>query len=271
MINIDNISAALDNVAAAAAEMDVVGEVMTVPVGEIFFNPKNTAAKNDTSEQIKDLADSIATGGLIHPLTVNETSDGRYMLLSGERRYRAITEHLGWTSVPCNVYHNLSDDMAAMITVIANMQVREYTVSDRLELYEQLSTALRNLKNAGKYKGGIGRGIAQILQVSERQVSAYKQICENITPDKRKEITNIDRAVENVRRKKANNPEKEKTYGDRKFLDDEAGKIVLAMQKKMNKLKRIFNDRDALDELEICQKAAEAIDNLEQVLKGQVR
>ncbi len=271
MINIDNISAALDNVASAAAEMDVVGEVMTIPVGEIFFNPKNTAAKNDTSEQIKDLADSIATGGLIHPLTVNKTSSGRYMLLSGERRYRAITEHLSWTSVPCNVYHNLSDDMAAMITVIANMQVREYTVSDRLELYEQLSTALQNLKQAGKYKGGIGRGIAQILQVSERQVSAYKQICENITPDERKEITNIDRAVENVRRKKASidNPKKEKTYGDRKFSDDEAEKIICELQMRMNKLKCIFGDR--AEAYGYIQQAAEVIDNLEQVLKGQVR
>lgn len=45
---------------------------------------------------IDGLAQSIKDVGLINPLTI----DTKYMLLAGERRFRAVTQ-LGWTEVPC--------------------------------------------------------------------------------------------------------------------------------------------------------------------------
>ncbi|MGL6029568.1 MAG: ParB/RepB/Spo0J family partition protein, partial [Legionella sp.] len=49
---------------------------------------------------LAELAQSIATQGLIEPLVVREIVKGRYELIAGERRWRAA-QIAGLTEVPC--------------------------------------------------------------------------------------------------------------------------------------------------------------------------
>ena len=55
--------------------------------------------QTDTEDSIRDLADQIEECGLLNPLGVIE-HNGRYTLFSGERRYKAITRHLHWETIP---------------------------------------------------------------------------------------------------------------------------------------------------------------------------
>ena len=199
------------NQSAAAVFLSAFGDEtrsqhQVVPVEQIALHYDNTAAKNDTPESIRQLADSIEANGLIHPLAVNQIADGQYRLLSGERRYRAITECLQWETVPCTVYNNLSPAMEQLILVSANLQARDYSAADKLELYVQAEAALREMKSSGKYRGGIQRGVAALLNVSEQQVGKYKAIVAGYTPDELPTIKNIDAAAKAVRQPKA--PEK---------------------------------------------------------------
>ena len=41
-------------------------------------------------QEIEELARNISECGLLHPITLYRKADGRYMILSGERRYRAM-------------------------------------------------------------------------------------------------------------------------------------------------------------------------------------
>ena len=41
-------------------------------------------------QEIEQLAQNISECGLLHPITLYRKADGRYMILSGERRYRAM-------------------------------------------------------------------------------------------------------------------------------------------------------------------------------------
>ena len=196
------------NQSAAAVFLSAFGDEtksqhQVVPVEQIALHYDNTAAKNDTPESIRQLADSIEANGLIHPLAVNQIADGQYRLLSGERRYRAITECLQWETVPCTVYNNLSPAMEQLILVSANLQARDYSAADKLELYVQAEAALREMKSSGKYRGGIQRGVAALLNVSEQQVGKYKAIVAGYTPDELPTIKNIDAAAKAVRQPKA--------------------------------------------------------------------
>ncbi len=58
-----------------------------------------------TPESIAALAQSIHKYGVIHPLTVRTASDGRYELISGERRLRAV-RLLGLRTVRCIVINS---------------------------------------------------------------------------------------------------------------------------------------------------------------------
>lgn len=63
-----------------------------IPLSQIVLNPQNDYAGNDTEEEIRELASDIERNGLLHNIVVSDrTRDGGgYMILSGERRYKAV-------------------------------------------------------------------------------------------------------------------------------------------------------------------------------------
>lgn len=72
---------------------------------------------------LAQLADSIRRDGLIQPITVREvglTLEGpQYQIVAGERRFRACTELLGWTDIPC-IVKDLDDTRAARVMLAEN-------------------------------------------------------------------------------------------------------------------------------------------------------
>ena len=90
-----------DNEAAGKTgllETGVESKIMDICIDDIRLNPDNGIfVENDTDEDIKNLAYDIEKNGLLHNLVVFETTEKEseeekkvYMLLSGERRYKAI-------------------------------------------------------------------------------------------------------------------------------------------------------------------------------------
>ena len=61
---------------------------VTVNINEIEPN-RNQPRKDFDEEALNELADSIARHGLIQPIVVKPTLDGRYTIIAGERRWRA--------------------------------------------------------------------------------------------------------------------------------------------------------------------------------------
>ena len=65
-----------------------MSQMAEIAVKEIIPNP--TQPRRDFDEEaLAELADSIRTLGVIQPVTVKPTADGRYIIISGERRWRA--------------------------------------------------------------------------------------------------------------------------------------------------------------------------------------
>jgi len=94
-----------------------------IPIGRLEPNP------NQPRTQIGDLTEmieSIKERGVLEPLLVRPSDvGGRYMIISGERRYRASLE-AGLREVPC-IEMDVDDRGVAEIALIENLQRKDLT------------------------------------------------------------------------------------------------------------------------------------------------
>jgi ParB family chromosome partitioning protein len=89
-------------------------------------------------ESLQELADSIGTQGVVQPIILRATADGRYEIVAGERRWRA-SQLAGLAQVPA-VVKRFDDQTAAAVSLIENIQ------RENLNPLEE-STALQRLMN----------------------------------------------------------------------------------------------------------------------------
>lgn len=167
--------------------MQNIGRIQDIPAEYIHRAKNNIYNEQDTEESIKEMANSIEAFGLITPLTVRKISSDNYELISGERRYRALTEHLHRRLIPCLVFENLSEDEALAKLSVANLDVRKYTSSQLYRYYLQLKDVLTNLKSSGKYHGSVQQAIAERLDISVRQVKKLSAV-EKLPDEMQKQI-----------------------------------------------------------------------------------
>ena len=133
-----------DNAAAGKTgllENGVDSKMMDICIDDIRLNPDNKVfVENDTDEEISNLAYDIEKNGLLHNLVVFETTEKDpatgmekkvYMLLSGERRYKAMHKlyksgkFTFKTIKGCRVITTrLSDNQKKALLYSANLQVR---------------------------------------------------------------------------------------------------------------------------------------------------
>lgn len=97
---------------------DHIPVVVEIALDNLTPDP-NQPRKSFDAEELANLAASIQGQGLIQPITVrvNPEASGKYIIVSGERRFRAVTS-LGWQSVGCLV----TQGDPAEIGLIENMQ-----------------------------------------------------------------------------------------------------------------------------------------------------
>jgi len=92
---------------------------MDIPLDSIDGNPFQPRSHFD-AQSLEELASSIKKLGLVQPLTVRETGNGRYQLIAGERRLRAA-RLAGLTQIPA--YIRTADDQAMLeLALVENIQ-----------------------------------------------------------------------------------------------------------------------------------------------------
>lgn len=190
-----NIDASLKSIEVITKSLDNLSHHENVQTDLIHPAKNNPYASDDTPESILELAEDIRTNGLIAPLAVNKISDDDYQLISGERRYKAIMEHLHWKTIPCMVYDHISPFSAALKLHSANLSVRDYTTEQKLLFYEETNRLLHAMKESGEYLGPIQKGIAELLGVSDRQVRKYKLISENLPEEAKQAVIRGDVSI----------------------------------------------------------------------------
>ena len=95
------------------------GGVTEVSLEEIYPNPDQPRKAFDEGA-MNDLANSIKEHGVINPIVVNRGKNGRYMIIAGERRFRAATM-AGLERVPV-IIKDYDEKEIQEISLIENLQ-----------------------------------------------------------------------------------------------------------------------------------------------------
>jgi ParB family chromosome partitioning protein len=94
------------------------GGPLTVSVEDIYANPSQPR-KTFSAESISELSLSIKEHGILQPLIVCK-KDGKYMIVAGERRFKAALE-AGLTKVPV-IVKDFSEQTIMEVSLIENLQ-----------------------------------------------------------------------------------------------------------------------------------------------------
>ena len=96
-----------------------VGNNSFIKLDSIEVNPYQPRTHFD-EQALQDLAQSIRTYGLIQPVTVRPIENGKYQLISGERRFRAA-KLAGLTEIPAFV-RTVDDVQSVQMALVENIQ-----------------------------------------------------------------------------------------------------------------------------------------------------
>ena len=106
-----------------------------MPLEKISANP-NQPRKNFDEQALKELADSIKKHGVIMPIVVNDNGDGTYMIIAGERRFRA-TKLAGLETIPVVIRKYTAREIKE-ISLIENLQREDLNPIEAATAMKQL-------------------------------------------------------------------------------------------------------------------------------------
>lgn len=139
-------------------------KVHAIPVSQIQAG--NNDRKVFDPVALQELANSIQQHGLAQPITVRPIEgEQKYEIVAGERRFRAISEVLGWETAPCLV-RELTDEEAAAIMLVEN--------TSRVDL-DPIAEAEAYSVRAEKF-GWDAKKISEIAGVSQERVRGRLQL-----------------------------------------------------------------------------------------------
>ena len=112
-------------------------QIQLLPHENILPNPNQPRVRFDYNE-LEGLAVSVRTNGMLQPINVRKRNDGKYELISGERRLRAA-RMVGMTKLPC-VVMDVSDEQSALFAIIENVQRQNLDFFEEAVAIERLMT-----------------------------------------------------------------------------------------------------------------------------------
>lgn len=130
----------------AEKEIDIkaVEDAGKVPVTEISINKirENPSQPREDfdEEKLNELADSIRQNGLIQPITVKQIDNDNFVLISGERRLRAM-RLIGMEKAPAYIYEKPGDSKENMLelALIENIQREDLNPMELSDSYSRLA------------------------------------------------------------------------------------------------------------------------------------
>ena len=105
-----------EKISVKATPMNQMAEIA---IAQIKPNPLQPRTKFD-DEALEELASSIRELGVIQPITVKKCSDGEYIIISGERRWRA-SQKVGLETIPAYI-RDVDDENLHAMALVENIQ-----------------------------------------------------------------------------------------------------------------------------------------------------
>ncbi|MBN1039047.1 ParB/RepB/Spo0J family partition protein [Clostridium botulinum] len=141
--------------------------------------------------EIEELVESIKENGLMHNLVVRDIGNGKYEIISGERRYTAL-KRLGYKKVPCQI-REINDLDAELMLIHANLEQRELTAIEKMEGIKRLKDIYNQKRDKGEKLNGKTRDlIGKDLGLSGVQVGRYQKVDKDLIPELKEKLNKED-------------------------------------------------------------------------------
>ena len=118
------------------AVAEPTGRPLEIPLDHIERNPYQTRSRFDEA-QLTELAQSIAASGVVQPIVVRPLSEGKYQLITGERRWLA-SRRAGKSTIPA-IVRQASDEQTLEMTIVENLQRADLNPMEQARAYQRLS------------------------------------------------------------------------------------------------------------------------------------
>jgi ParB family transcriptional regulator, chromosome partitioning protein len=119
-----------------AAPVETAGKPLEIALDQIDRNPFQTRSRFD-EVQLAELAQSIAASGVVQPIIVRPLGEGRYQLITGERRWLA-SRKAGKATIP-SIVRQVSDEQTLEMTIVENLQRADLNPMEQARAYQRLS------------------------------------------------------------------------------------------------------------------------------------
>lgn len=144
-------------------DQNLEGTTRKIPLNEI--TPSTDQPRQEKDVNIEALSRSLQEEGLLQPIVVTKENN-RYVIIAGERRYRAATL-AGWKEIECRILNKNAKDKFRL-AVIENLQ------RENLDAVEE-ARSFRRLKDEFNYTDA---DLAEIVGKSRNYVSEILSITE---------------------------------------------------------------------------------------------
>ena len=147
-----------------------------LPIHKVEPNP-DQPRKDFDPEELQSLADSIATHGVVQPLTVRELPNGYYQIIAGERRWRAA-RLAEVKEIPAVIME--ADDRKAMeLALIENLQRQDLNPVEEAMGYQTLMqeygmTQEDAAKQVGKSRPAVANAL-RLLNLSNKVLEMVRK------------------------------------------------------------------------------------------------
>jgi len=216
-------------------------QIQLLPHENILPNPNQPRVRFDYNE-LEGLAVSVRTNGMLQPINVRKRTDGKYELISGERRLSAA-RMVGMTKLPC-VVMDVSDEQSALFAIIENVQRQNLDFFEEAVAIERLMTEYglsqeEISKKLGKAQSTLSNKLRLLrlpeelrdkisyAGLTERHARALLSLPDNSTRgrvldiiiERHLTVTESERLINDVlRRKKAKKRPQMRTYKDMRIF-----------------------------------------------------
>ena len=111
-----------------------------IPIDQLSPNPQQPRHQFD-DDALAELAASIRRHGVLQPVLVSEDGPRRFILVTGERRWRAA-QLIGLETIPAVIRERLESADQLELALVENLQRRDLTPLEEARAFDHLRSSL---------------------------------------------------------------------------------------------------------------------------------
>lgn len=159
-------------------EIEAANRLEELSVESIVPNPKQPRTTFDDNA-LEELADSIATLGLIQPITVRKEENGKYVIISGERRWRA-TKLAGLKTIAAYI-READDKELHEMALVENIQRQDLNAMEiAISLQRLIDECGVTQENVAQRVGKKRSTVANYLRLMQMRPEVQAALKENL-------------------------------------------------------------------------------------------